>query len=61
MREFIIAVLDDPNGISQEAYDKLVELASYAGDYGTNIDDILARVSGADGRYFLPEDHELQA
>jgi hypothetical protein len=60
MREYIIATLDDPHGISQEAYNALVALNGFAGDYGEDFDDILAQVKSANGRYFLPEDHNLR-
>ena len=47
--EFIIKVLDDDLGISEDAYRILIEL------YGMDeeIDSIIADIDAADGRYFL--------
>jgi hypothetical protein len=59
MRKYIIETLDDPNGVSQEAYDALIALAEIAGDYGENLDDIILQIGSADGRYFLHEGHDL--
>lgn len=61
MRNFIIAALDDENGINADAYHQLRAFAEISGDCGVNIDDIIACIQSANGRYFLPEDHELKA
>lgn len=60
MRDFIIAALDDDHGVNENAYNALVSLARYAGDYGEDIDDIVAAVKSTDGRYYLPKGHGLQ-
>lgn len=45
-RSFLINVLDDENGISQEAYDSV---------RGSVPDDVAKAVQGQDGRVFLGE------
>lgn len=59
MRTYIILTLDDPNGISQDAFDELKKVCEYANDYNENFDDIIALVQFANGRCYLPEDHGL--
>jgi len=50
--QFIVGVLNDPNGINETAWQHLMSLR------GTDdaLDVILDQVDGCDGRYFLPED-----
>ncbi len=59
LRQLAINVLDDGNGISNEAFVSLNELANEAAPNSCN--DIFNAVSSADGRFFLPEDHGLAA
>jgi hypothetical protein len=60
MREFLIALLNDEQGINELAYEKLLELASYSGDFGVDLNDIMGKIKSTEGRYYLPEDHELK-
>ena len=53
LRSVVIDLLDDPNGISQPAFAKLVQ---FAGRYVGILDDIFNAVDGADGRVWLDED-----
>jgi hypothetical protein len=50
IRSFIIKVLDDPDGINQNAFNALKGFADK---------DILDKVENLDNRYFLPENHGL--
>lgn len=52
-RPLAIALLDDDNGISNEAWELLQPLLLAAGD----CDDILRNVAVADARWYLPEDY----
>lgn len=60
MREFIIAALDDENGINEKAYNELLALQEIASDFNEDFSDILAAVRATDGRYYLPENHGLK-
>jgi hypothetical protein len=49
----IVAVLDDDEGISLEAYETLCDLGAFLPDYGTPIFNL---VEATDGRYYLTEE-----
>ena len=64
LRQTLIALLYDEDGISKAGYEQLVELnRSLCTIYvvaGSNQDIFnLAETSNGTGRYFLPEDHGL--
>ena len=52
LRNFVLAVLDDDNGISETAWDQLQELLQGQGEMEF-IGEIMAQVDACDGRYFL--------
>lgn len=54
IREFAIAVLDEQNGISEAAWDKLAVLL-LADEEGDN-KDLIGKVEKFNGRVFLPEE-----
>lgn len=56
LRLFVIAVLDDGNGISREAFGHLTELNTDG-----SLNDIMERVESAEERFYLPEDHNITA
>ena len=56
IRAMIIALLDDPHGINEAAFDAIEDAIETS-----VIADILSMVSVQDSRYFLPEDHGLTA
>jgi len=58
LRETIISLLDDENGISEQGYCNLREMAIE--QTGNECDDIFRMVDASNCRYFLPEDHNLQ-
>jgi hypothetical protein len=51
LRQFLINILDDENGISQAAYDGFAEHIP---------DDIKAAAKGVEGRVFLGEDDAIE-
>ena len=57
IRQFLINALDDEEGINERAYSDLVDLAQ---DENNGVDDIYNAVKSADGRYYLPENHEIK-
>ena len=59
LRQLVISLLDDPDGISSHAYHNLVEFVNT--DETNSCDDILQLVDACNDRYFLPEDHGIQA
>jgi len=59
LRETLIALLDDENGISGDAYAKLQALA--IGLQLGETADIFRAVEASCGRYYLPEDHGIIA
>ena len=52
LRSFVLAVLDDDNGISETAWDQLQELLQGQGEMEL-IGEIMAQVDACDSRYFL--------
>ena len=57
LRKFLIALLDDPDGINQEAY---LELEAMLADTANHeCEDIMDMVQGCEGRYYLPDVHGL--
>lgn len=58
LRKMFIKVLDDENGISEEAFVSMKDLASEL-EKNDEIADILPLVDACNGRFFLPEDHGL--
>ena len=55
LRQLAINLLDDEHGISEDAYDGLLQLIP------TGAEEIFAVVEACEGRYFLPEDHGILA
>jgi hypothetical protein len=57
LRKTLIALLDDQDGINAKGYEELQSLAVSIGEGDTA--DIFNLVESSDGRYYLPEDHNL--
>lgn len=53
IRCLAIAVLDDPQGINEDAWNILREML------GKENNDIIQAVNSCENRFFLPEDHGL--
>ena len=54
----MIALLDDAHGVNEEGY---VALGQFAKDNNFSIVDICNAVEAIEGRYFLNEDHGIEA
>lgn len=54
IRAFVIAALDDSEGVSDEAYSKLSDLAGKV-----ELEDIMSAIRSTEGRWYLPEGHGL--
>ena len=59
LRQTIIALLDDPNGVNDAGYTNLQTLEATIANGSCN--DIFDHVQASDGRFYLPEDHGLVA
>lgn len=57
--KFIIAVLDDDNGINANAYQCLKEFEDSLTNRSNELRDIFPAVRQNDGRYYLPENFSL--
>lgn len=57
-RTTMIALLDDAHGVNEEGY---VALGQFAKDNNFSIVDICNAVEAIEGRYFLNEDHGIEA
>ena len=57
-RKTLIALLDDSEGINEAGY---VALGQFANDNNFSIVDICLAVEAIEGRYFLNEDHGIEA
>lgn len=55
-RKLLISLLDDEDGVNQEAYQQLLEQAP---DYGAM--DIISQVHSQDSRFFLYENHGIES
>lgn len=59
IRQTLISLLDDEHGIAEQGYISLRESAIDL--IGNDADDIFNMVDSSNGRYYLPEDHNLEA
>ena len=59
LRQHVINILDDAQGISTNTYDNLRDIV-FENAPGS-CDDIFNAVAGSHGRYFLPDEHGLVA
>ena len=55
VREFTIRLLDDDEGINEQAWELLQQILHENGE-----DDIVDWVDSADGRFYLKHDHDLE-
>lgn len=64
LRETLISILDDENGVSENTYQNLQAIAAIIESEQKNnlgaTKDIFLAVDSADGRFFLPENHGLK-
>lgn len=63
LRETLISILDDENGVSENTYQNLQAIAAIIESEQNNLGatkDIFLVVKSAEGRFFLPENHGLK-
>ena len=53
-RDFVLSVLDDDHGISEQAWQSLQELLQASGEFYL-IGELAAQVEACDGRYYLKD------
>jgi hypothetical protein len=52
LREFVLSVLDDDNGISTEAWEKLNDLLHSHGEFEL-LGELASRAEATDGRFYI--------
>ena len=52
LREFVLSVLDDDNGISTAAWEKLNDLLHNQGEFEL-LGELAAQVKSTDGRFYI--------
>jgi len=57
-KQYVVATLDEPNGISKEAYSSLINLMQVNRDFAQEMHDVVDKIDSHDNRYFLLEDNE---
>ena len=61
VKEYIAKTLDEPNGISAEAYQALTALMQEDREFAMEMHDIVDRIATSKERYFLLEEDEMPA
>lgn len=59
VKEYITKTLDEPNGISAEAYQALTALMQEDREFAMEMHDIVDRIATSKERYFLLEEDEM--
>jgi hypothetical protein len=59
IKQYVISTLDEPNGISKEAYDVLILLMQVNRDFAQEMHDVVDKIDSHNNRYFLLEENEL--
>ena len=57
-KQYVVATLDEPNGISKEAYSSLINLMQVNRDFAQEMHDVVDKIDSHGNRYFLLEDNE---
>lgn len=60
VKEYITKTLDEPNGISAEAYQALSALMQEDREFAMEMHDIVDRIATSKERYFLLEEDEME-
>lgn len=58
VKQYVIATLDEPNGISEPAYNILINLMQLDRDFAHEMHDKVNLIDSHGGRYFLLEQNE---
>ena len=59
VKEYITRTLDEPNGISAEAYQALTALMQEDREFALEMHDVVSRIDSGKDRYFLLEENEV--
>lgn len=59
VKDYITKTLDEPNGISAEAYQALSALMQEDREFAMEMHDVVARIATSRDRYFLLEEDEV--
>lgn len=58
LKQYIVATLDEPNGISKEAHNALINLMQVNRDFAQEMHDVVSQIDSHGNRYFLLEQNE---
>lgn len=58
VKQYVTSTLDEPNGISKEAYNILISLMQTERDFAQEMHDIVGKIDSHNNRYFLLEENE---
>jgi hypothetical protein len=58
VKQYVEKTLDEPNGISKNAYQVLTSLMQVNRDFAMEMHDIVSKIDNNQDRYFLLEDNE---
>lgn len=58
VKDYVVRTLDEPNGVSIEAYKALMALMREERDFAMEMHDVVSRVALSKERYFLLEEPE---
>jgi hypothetical protein len=60
VKQYVTKTLDEPNGISTDAYNILMHLMQEDRDFAMEMHDVVDKIATSRDRYFLLEDTELE-
>lgn len=58
VKQYVVATLDEPNGISEEAYKALIGLLQLDRELAQEMHEVVGNIDNHSGRYFLLEQNE---
>jgi hypothetical protein len=58
VKQYVIATLDEPNGISNHAYSTLINLMQVNRDFAQEMHDVVSQIDSHGSRFFLLEQNE---
>jgi hypothetical protein len=58
VKKYVTSTLDEPNGISKDAYEVLIALMQVNRDFAQEMHEVVDKIDSHGNRYFLLEDNE---
>jgi hypothetical protein len=58
VKKYVTSTLDEPNGISKDAYEVLIALMQVNRDFAQEMHGVVDKIDSHGNRYFLLEDNE---